>query len=236
MTQQSIADAIAAAQNAAAAAVNASANLPSTQTGGTAVGAPVSGGPLGLDDLLAGGVAVDHWLKLSAFGLVVGDKTKPMDTIEAYIDLSQIAYCYAVKYTLNNQATYHRSYDRVKDSRGENWADVLVKAKQIDEKSYEYRSAEIPLVAAADIIGKDGKTVAVKAGETLGLTLPTTGWRPFEAFIKSLVKAKIDPKGAIVKLTLGHEVKSKPGVNDWAVPSFLNFEEVDVMPVFDTVH
>lgn len=230
----SIQDAIRQAQNAAA--DMAASNAVATQnTGGTAVGAVGGGAPLGLDDMLSGGVAVDHWLKVTSDGLKIGDKTKPLDTLEVFLDMSEIAYSFQVKYQLNGQAVYHRTYDRQTDSQGGLWMETMRKAQQIDPKAYEYRSAEIPLVSAVDIQGKDGN-VAASAGERLGLTLSTTGWKQFQTFVRELARKGVDPKTATLKLTVGYETKTKPGVQPWGVPTFLAYEEVDVMPHFDTVH
>ncbi|MBD9544335.1 hypothetical protein IB276_33350 [Ensifer sp. ENS04] len=231
----SIQAAIQQAQNAAANL--AASQAVSTQVAGTAVGAPVaSGAPLGLDDMLSGGVAVDHWLKVTPYGLTVGDKTKPIDKLEVYLDMAEIAYSFQVKYTLNGKATYHRTYDRQTDSQGGLWIETMRKAQQIDPKAYEYRSAEIPVTATADIAHKDGSSVAATAGERLGLTLSTTGWKQFQTFVRELARKNVDPKSAILKLTLGFQTMSKPGVQDWGVPTFLSYEEVEAVPLFDTVH
>lgn len=229
----SITDAIAAAQAAAQAVAGTSVAAPNQSQ----APAPVaSGSPLDLDDMLSGGVSVDHWVKMTPFGIVIGDKIKPVDTIEVYLNMDEIAYCYQIKYQLNGAAKYHRSYDRVTDAGGGSWMQTIQQAQQIDPKAYEYRSAEIPVINAVDILGKDGKTVAIKAGDTLGVTLPTTGWKPFQSFVQALARKNIDPKSASIKLTLGHKVMQKAGVNDWAVPEFGAFEEVDQVPLFDTVH
>jgi hypothetical protein len=231
----SIQAAIQQAQNAAANL--AASQAVSTQVAGTAVGASVAGGaPLGLDDMLGGGVAVDHWLKVTPYGLTVGDKTMPIAKIEVFLDMAEIAYSFQVKYQLNGKATYHRTYDRQTDAQGGLWIETMRKAQQIDPKAYEYRSAEIPLTSAEDIKHKDGSSLAASAGERLGLTLSTTGWKQFQTFVRQLAKEGIDAKTALLKLTLGFETKSKAGVNDWGVPTFLNYEEVDVIPEFGTIH
>lgn len=236
MSNQSIADAIAAAKQAAA-------DLPAVAgaaagAAGTAVSTHVeTGATLGLDDMLGNGVTVDHWLKLSSDGIKIGDKTKPLDTIEVFLDMSEIAYSYQIKYQLNGSAKYHRTYNRVTESTGGSWAECIRAAQQIDPKAYEYRSAEIPLIAATNIDSKAAGELAAKAGERLGLTLSTTGWRPFQEFVNYVAKTlKADPKTALVKLTLGYEAKTKVGVQPWGVPKFLSAEEIDVLPVFDTVH
>jgi hypothetical protein len=233
----SIAAAIAAAQAGAAELANVQGALATQSNAGTAVGAPVSAGaPLGLDDMMGGGVSVDHWLKVTPFGLTIGDKTKPLDEIEVFIDMSEIAYSFQIKYQQNGKAVYHRTYDRVLDAQGGAWVETMRRAQQIDPKAYEYRSAEIPATLASAVESKEKGKNAAEAGERVGLTLSTTGWKQFQTFVKELARKEIDPKTAIVKLTLGYETKQKAGVNDWGVPTFLKAEEVDVVPFFDTVH
>lgn len=231
----SIAAAIAQAQGAAANL--AASQALTTQTTGTAVTTSATpGAPLGLDDMMGGGVAVDHWLKVTPFGLTVGDKTKPLDEIEVYLDMAEIAYSFAVKYQLNGSAVYHKTYDRQFDAQGGPWIETMRKAQQIDPKAYEYRSAEIPVAAATAIESKEKGKNAAEAGERLGLTLSTTGWKQFQTFVRELARKGIDAKSATLKLTLGFQTMSKPGVQDWGVPTFLKAEEVDSIPLFDTVH
>lgn len=235
-TTDSIAAAIAQAQ-AGAAAIAQSQSLATQPAGSNAVSTAVSAGnPLGLDDLLGNGVSVDHWLKLTQFGITVGDKTRPLDTIEVFIDMSEIAYSFQVKYQMNGKAVYHRTYDRALDTQGQPWVETLRKAQQIDPKAYEYRSAEVPLIAAVAIEGKEKGTTAAEAGQRLGLTLSTTGWKQFETWVRELARKNIDPKSAYLKLTLGFEERKKEGVNPWGVPTFLKYEEVEALPIFETVH
>lgn len=232
----SIAAAIAAAQGAAAELAAQQGALATQTSTGTAVGAVSAGAPLGLDDMMGGGVSVDHWLKVTPFGLTIGDKTKPLDELEVFIDMSEIAYSFQIKYQLNGKAVYHRTYDRVLDAQGGAWVETMRKAQQIDPKAYEYRSAEIPATLSHAVESKEKGKNAAEAGERVGLTLSTTGWKQFQTFVKDLARKGIDPKSATIKLTLGYETKQKAGVNDWGVPTFLKAEEVDTVPIFDTVH
>jgi hypothetical protein len=233
----SIAAAIAQAQGAAADMAKSQA-LATQTAGSTAVGAPApaAGAPLGLDDMLSGGVSVDHWLKVTPYGLTIGDKTMPLAALEVFIDMSEIAYSYQIKYQLNGSAVYHRTYDRVLDAQGGSWAETMLKAKQIDPKAYEYRSAEIPVTLTTEFKTKDGKDNAAVAGDRAGLTLSTTGWKQFQTFVRDLARKGVDPKTAIIKITLGFQTMSKPGVQDWGVPTFGAYTEEEVVPVFETIH
>ncbi|MFB2553921.1 hypothetical protein [Ensifer soli] len=239
MSNTTIADAIARAQAAAAEIHHHNVNqrMPVVMPAQNAVAAPMPAGPpLGLDDMLAGGVAVDHWLKVTPYGLTVGDRTRPIDAIDVYLDMGEIAYNYAIKYTVNGQAIYHKSYDRVTDARGGSWMASLQKAQAIDPNAYEYRSAELPFMAASDIVGKDGKTMAAHEGDRLGLALATTAWTGFERFIRDIRRRGIDPTTTVLRLTLGTQAKQKTGVNDWGVPTFANVEAVEALPTPETRH
>ncbi|KQS84319.1 hypothetical protein [Rhizobium sp. Leaf383] len=232
-----IAAAIAAAQAGAAELANTAGALAAQASTGTALGAPASAGaPLGLDDMMGGGVSVDHWLKITQFGLTIGDKTKPLDSIDVFIDMAEIAYSFQIKYQMNGKAVYHRTYDRVLDAQGGSWAETMRKAQQIDGKAYEYRSAEIPMTLATSVVSKEAGKNAAEAGERVGLTLSTTGWKQFQTWVRDLARKQIDAKNAVLKVTIGFEEKRKEGVNPWGVPTFLGAEEVDVIPHFDTVH
>lgn len=225
---QSIAHAIARAQDVAS---DLGANLP--QLPPMPLPMPAVGPSLSLHDMLLGSIEVDHWLKYTEYGIAIGDRTRPLETISVYLNMDEIAYCYQVKYQLNGAAKYHRSYDRLTDARGGAWSATLDQVKQIDPAAFEYRSAELPLILAEDVLGKDGKTIAVRAGETLGLALPTTGWKSFQRFVRGLNRRHIDARTASLRFELGFKVLQKTGVKDWSVPEFSDVEEVDDVPLFE---
>lgn len=221
MSQNAIQDAIAAAklaaQNSPSEISGALAGQELANVGGTAVGAPVGrGAPIGLDDLMTGSMAVDGYIKLKEFGILVGSDTKFHETLEVEIDLSAIQYKYSVRW--GNPVNYASTYDRVTDSRGGSWLATLTKAQAVDPKASEFRSADIPFTLLEDVIGKDGGVV-FEAGKTVGHSLAITGWKGFAAFIKNLQNKGYDVYNDTVRITLGYEVQ-KNAKGTWGVLSY----------------
>ncbi len=197
--------------------------LPSTQNQNTAVSTPVSrGAPLALDDMLGGTISVDAWIKVSEFGLQIGTDRTLFESLPVTLDMSAIAYNYQVRY--GNPVTYIKSYDRQVDSRGGSWVQAIAKAQKIDQKASEYRSADIPFVLREDIKSKDGKTVIITKGSTVGHSLSITGWKSFGEFVNKLKKDGIDPNNAVVDLDLSFTVRTNSS-GTWGVLAFTNFEE-----------
>ncbi len=118
------------------------------------------GRPISLMDNLVGSFAVDTWLKVKPYGMTIGkDTTTLFDRLVFRIDMSTVVYCRRVRY--GNPAEYRTTYDGVNDFRGGLWADTVARARSIDSKCQgDYRSADIPLIAAEDIVAKDGTVLA----------------------------------------------------------------------------
>lgn len=217
--QNEIDKAIAEAQNSAA-------NLPaeaSGMTAGAVSAVGVGGTPLGLDDMMAGGISVDHWLKVTSDGLKVNESAL-LEELDVFINMSDIAYNYTIKY--GNPAVYEKTYDLVKTSKGQPWAVALVQAKKVDTKANPYRSCDLPMVLAADVLARGKKDATAQAGQTIGYSESTTGYKFFEGFVKRLQQKGICPKTAVVKVKIGFKEQQKAGVNPWGVLTFGDFEEV----------
>ena len=130
--------AIDAARNAAAAyvastgtdvAVRPTAGLPA-----------MPGKPLGMSDLMSGGISVDHWLKVKDDGLIIGDnRTDKLDNIVVEIDMSAVQVAYAVKY--DQGKVYKKSYDGVTTVGGGSWADTVAMAARRPWSSQALSSA-----------------------------------------------------------------------------------------------
>jgi hypothetical protein len=114
------------------------------------------GRPISLMDNLVGSFAVDTWLKVKPYGMTIGkDTTTLFDKLPFRIDLSTVVYCRRIRY--GNPAEYRTTYDGLHDFRGGHWTDTVARARSIDPKCQgDYRSADIPLIAAEDIVAKDG--------------------------------------------------------------------------------
>ncbi|MES0134552.1 hypothetical protein NKJ88_06250 [Mesorhizobium sp. M0016] len=201
--------AIAAAKNAAA---NAPAEANANMGGGGQVqnyqqpSVPAQRGPaLGVDDMLGGSINVDAWLKVNEYGLQIGADTTLFETVDAILDLSEISYCYSVRY--GNPATYEKTYDRLTNARGGgSWFDTLAKAQRIDPKAGEFRSADIPFTVVGDYKNKKGD-VLIEDGKTLGHSISMTGWKGFQKFIRDIAGKGIDIRGAKIALKIGYNVE-----------------------------
>ncbi|CCV12886.1 hypothetical protein [Mesorhizobium sp. STM 4661] len=204
----SIEDAINAAKAAAAAAPSeANANLGGDQVANyQSPGLPAQRGPaLGVDDMLGGSINVDAWLKVNEYGLQIGADTTLFESVDAILDLSEIAYCYSVRY--GNPATYEKTYDRVSNARGGgSWFDTLAKAQRIDPKAGEFRSADIPFTVVGDYKNKKGDLL-IEDGKTLGHSISMTGWKSFQKFIRDISGKGIDIRNAKVALKIGYNVE-----------------------------
>lgn len=218
---------------AAAANFQPAANPVAPQNAGANQVAPVveRGENLTVEDMLAGGLSVVAWAKYNAFGFALGDDTELHQELEVIVDLSQVAYCYQIKYNLNGQIQYKKSYDRTTEVSGGSWMQTIQQAQAIDPRSYEYRSAEIPVMVLEDVKGKSG--VSVHKGESFGLGLSTTAWRNWQQLIDTARRQGIDAANGVVKLKLGHNKRSKQGVNDWGVPTFTLIEELETLPILN---
>lgn len=220
-------DAITAAKNAAAnAPAETNQNLAPAGSQGTAV-APSRGAPLGVDDLLNGGLSVSAWLKVNEYGLSVGTDRTLFEKLPVLIKLDQIAYCYSVRY--GNPAQYAKTYDRVTDVRGGSWANTVAQAQRIDPKASEFRSADIPFYLIDDVKSKDGKTVIAKAGDAVGHSLSITGWKAFQEFILKLKNDGVNIYNATVQVDLGHTVQTN-AKGTWGILAFNNPTEVVADP------
>lgn len=158
------------------------------------------GRPISLTDNLVGSFTVDTWLKVKPYGLTIGkDTTTLFDKLPFRIDLSNVVYCRRVRY--GNPAEYRSTYDGVNDFRGGLWADTVARARSIDPKCQgDYRSADIPLIAAEDIVAKDG-TILADQGSKIGYAPAITGWHGWADLIRRLVSAGIDPERDLIEAT-----------------------------------
>lgn len=202
-----------------AAKKNAATSVPQTIEGTAgAVSAPRSA-PLGLDDMLAGGINVDAWIKVTEHGMTIGTDRTLFDTIPVTLDMAQIAYAYSVRF--GNPAQYEKTYDRYTSTKGQPWPAVLQKAQSVDEKASEFRSADLPFKLRETLKNKKGDATVIEAGSTLGHSLSVTGWKSFQEFVTQLQKLGIDPRSSVVDLDLSFEVRTN-AKGTWGVLKFEN--------------
>lgn len=218
--QDAIAAALEAAQQAAGqlpANVVPAANAPT----GTALGAPMAAGaPLSIDDMMMGSLQVDAWLKVNEYGLFIGDDKTPFDSIKVSVDLEDIKYCFSVKWG-QNPAKYAKTYDHIMDTQGRPWVQTVQHAQAQDAKAYEYRSADVPLIALEDLKNKAGE-VLVSAGDVLGFSISATGWKYFSRFIATLQKSGINTRQGVIIGSIGYEARQKD-TSKWGNVTFGEF-------------
>lgn len=208
---QAIAAAVAAAQSAP--------QVPATTAqAGVPAAAPARGTPLTLADFSVGSMVVEDWLKVKAFGLLVGTNSDLIKSIDVMIDPTQIQVCNAIKFG-NNPTIYLKTYDEVSCTTGGTWPAAVARAQAADPKARPYKSADIPMTLLNDIVVADGKStkVLVEAGKILGHSLSTTNRGHFQIFLKELADAGLLTSPVVV--TLGYEHKKK-GTNEWGLVTF----------------
>ena len=218
MTNDPVQAAIAAAQNAAKALVEAQAQAANSNT--TAVVPTTShavapaGRPLAMEDM-TGGLVVDKWLGVKEFGLLIGpEKALCAEPILVEIDMTAVQPNYSVKF--GNPAQYFRTYDRVTEVRGGSWHDALRRAQAVDPRASEYRSVDLPMRLLQDVVVN--KKVVAEAGETLGYSTSTTGWAPWRAFYSECVRQGLHRSR--VRVQIAHLKRTNNKANVWGVVTY----------------
>lgn len=208
----SIEQAIKDAQQAAAAQVIENVPAPITPAPVTQVVTP--GAPLSFSAMASGnGLSVDHWLKVNEFGLMsLGKDNRMIKQIFARLDLSQVRYCYQIKY--GQPVKYKKTYDRVVSTEQKAWHTEVENATRIDPKAYEYRSADVPFTLIEPAKAVDGAVVAT-AGQKIGKSLSATEFKPYTEFVQALYAAGYETQGqdpsGVYDVVLTCEGRVEPG-------------------------
>jgi hypothetical protein len=157
--------------------------------------------PISLMDNLAGPFAVDTWLKVKSYGMTIGkDTTTLFDQLTLHIDLAGVFYCRRVRY--GNPVEYRTTYDGDTDARGGLWTDTLARARASDPRCQgDYRSADIAMIAIADIKARDATTVLLEKGRKIGYAPAVTGWNGWADLIRRLLTAGIDPERGVIEVS-----------------------------------
>ena len=174
---------------------------------------PATPHPLTVEDMLSASLTIDAWLKVSKFGLTIGEDTTVFDRILVDLHFEDIQYCFAVRY--GNPAIYAKTYDRVRDLLGRPWDDVCHNARLVDPQAGEFPSADVPFIARQDLRDRTGEII-VHEGDVLGHSISVTGWRVFRRFLKDAERAGIDIRHGTVRLDLGSEPQ-KNDKGEWGV-------------------
>lgn len=165
---------------------------------------------------LPGGNIADLYLKVSEAGLVVGTSGhRAVEELVVVMDTGTIQPCMAVKF--GNPAKYLKTYNGEQViGRAGTWEAALEEAARIDPKARWYPSADLTFRLEAPLVVKDQ---AIAGPEKLiGHSLSTTNWKRFKPFWDEVEKAGLE--GQRIRVRLGHEVMTKPGVKPWGVVTF----------------
>lgn len=185
---------------------------------GTALAPVAPGRPMTADDLMTGDMSVDTWLKVKDTGIYIGQSKSALEDLIVEIDMAKIGWCMCIKG--GNPAVYKKTYDQVTTiGSTKSWEASVAELQRIDPKARTYRSADIVMMPVNDVMDpKKPKEVLVEADKRLGHSLSTTNWGNFRAFYDDAKSKNLHT--SVVKVRVGYESRSKPGVNDWGVLTF----------------
>lgn len=180
---------------------------------------PAVTGAMSLEDSLSDSLQVDAWLKLTEYGIHVGDDNFPHQSLKVGIIAEGILPHRAVRITIGKKTLFFRSANgQTEDRTGEPWLNVVRNCMAQDPTRCkgDYQSWSIPFIAVEDIKNPTGNVVC-PAGSTLGHSVPATGGKFFQPFLKKVLLA--NPRDAVIVGTIFHKKLSNEG-NNWGVLDF----------------
>lgn len=163
------------------------------------------------------GLVVDAYLSVDKEGMRVG-KTMPLfDEVTVFIDFSQVQPTLNARGEIGGQVAYVRSSDGIRTDKGKDFRTELASLQQRSnpDKYIEYPGFEIPMTLIDDLLNKD-KSVAFKAGTTVGFTPAERNSKVFQAFFRN-TPADLETRGP-VKVRLTHE--KRQGAQAYGVALF----------------
>lgn len=179
----------------------------------TAVAMPTGGKKLTMDDLATGTMAVDDFLKVSQFGLLVGkDAKKPVDTFRAKIKMVE-GIGYVPNLTIKfgqNPVNYVKTCDECKTANGKSWQAELERIARIDSNAKPYPAADIAMTLLQD-------AGVLKAGQCVGHTTATTSFKHFKKLVEEVREAGLT--GKEIEVEVGFEARTKNN-NNWGELKF----------------
>jgi hypothetical protein len=219
-TTNSVDAAIAAAKQRQADQANLPANTSAPVPGASTAVAPAGARPqkLTLAALQTGGLQVDEFLKVNAFGLIFGKFAQTLlKEVTVDIDMSKVQVTESIKF--GNPAQYLKTYDGGTCATGGTWAQAVERAQKADPKARTYPSADITMVLAAPVsVGAGAEAKTFPVGTKLGHSLSTTNRTNFTDLMDKMAQAGFE-EGASVRVSLGHEYRNK-GSNTWGLVTF----------------
>ena len=166
--------------------------------------------------MLSGSLQVDHWMKVSKFGINFGEDLTMFKELTVRMDMSQVQYNYSVRY--GNPAKYEKTTDKISDVKGRPWIEVLRMAQQVDPKASEFRSADVPFTLVGDLKDPSGKVIC-NDGETLGHSVSMTGWKYFQKAMQDMKKLGLDVYTGVIEVKLVH-LYQKNDKGEWGVVTY----------------
>lgn len=163
------------------------------------------------------GSSVDTWLKVSEFGLSIGADKKPtFEELVMEIDMTEGEGFY-VKEMIKwgNPVNYASRYDGNLTDKGEPWAEVVARARRMDDRAKVFPSADLILRSTSAIKLKES---TLPAGTILGHTLSMSNWGNWTEFYRECAKNGLIGQTVKVKV-IAEEVNSKSGYT-WGVCQF----------------
>jgi hypothetical protein len=207
--------AIEAAQQSAGAAVTRNQSVATIEN--TPAPAPAvavrSAMPTSLDDFDDGGLAVDAFIKVTPYGLLIPKSNDtPVPNATVRIDLSECVAHLAVKASRGKDTKYWKTYNGTSTPDGMPWEAAMAAANAMQPGQTPYKSVDIPMTLL-EAVG------AGKVGDILGYSLSTTNKKAFSLFLKAVDKAGLERTSAVVHVKLGHEVLKSDSYT-WGVVTF----------------
>ncbi len=213
-----IAEALARANAAAAAAPLPGTQVATTQQG--AVSTSVAPQKLSMETMAQGGMAVDKWFKVTEDGLKIGDSkliTNPAHVM-ATIDMTE-GSGFVLKFAIKggNPAQYAYTTDMVNAVGGGSWEGAQARIRALEPKANPYRAVDLPFTLVEEVKDMSGAVVGVP-GDTVGYTTSTTNWANWQAFHKEVADAGLLGQRVTVKLT--QQPRTNKNNNKWGVIAF----------------
>jgi hypothetical protein len=170
------------------------------------------------------GVLADEYLKVDKAGFKIGDDFKGyVDDFVATIDMSEVSAITSFSSEAGGKTDFIKTFDGIQTPSGQSFNQEMNRlgSRAGAKNRGPYPTAEIPLVLVDDI--KDPKSaLVVEADALVCLTPSVTGYKEFQKFFKSLVKATGSAEAAAsaeVKVKVTCKERSNTA-NTWGVATF----------------
>ena len=214
-------DAIAKAQAAAAATVDAVPALVQAEVAPVPAAYVPARAPSMADAMASAQMRPDEWLKVKEHGLLLGTSREAIEEMTVMIDMTeQNGFYMKESIKFGNPAVYMSTYDGVTCDKGGPWIAAIGKAQAADSRAKPYYSVDIKMTLMEDVKQiKGGKNHEFgEAGKTLGHSTSTTNFDEWREFYRECSAAGLIGQKVIAKLS-AKPLENKAG-NAWGVIVF----------------